>query len=191
VRGRLAPLAVWPFSRLLSSYTLNELGDSVGVVALSILVFDRTQAVGPTAAFFIVAKFLPALLAPALTARLDQVPLRRALPGIYVAEALAFGALAAIADGRFVLVLVLLLGLLDGTLAITGRGLTRGAVGAVLEPAGLLKEGNALMNMGFAVSAVGGSGPASPSPARTPRCGCCWPARPSRSSSSRWSSRSR
>ena len=30
VRGRLAPLAVRPFSRLLSSYTLNELGDSVG-----------------------------------------------------------------------------------------------------------------------------------------------------------------
>jgi MFS family permease len=157
VRGRLAPLAVWPFSRLLSSYTLNELGDSVGVVALSILVYDRTRSVSATAAFFIVAKFLPALLAPALTARLDQVALRRSLPGIYVAEALVFGALALIAGGHFVLVLVLLLGLIDGTLAITGRGLTRGAVGAVLGPAELLKEGNALMNMGFAVSSVGGS----------------------------------
>jgi MFS family permease len=150
-------LAVWPFSRLLSSYTLNELGDSVGIVALAILVYDRTHEVAPTAAFFLVAKFLPALLAPALTARLDQVALRRALPGIYVTEALVFGALAFIADGRFVLVLVLLLGLTDGTLAITGRGLTRGAVGAVLGPAGLLKEGNALMNIGFAVSTVGGS----------------------------------
>ena len=157
MRGRLAPLAVWPFSRLLSSYTLNELGDSVGIVALSILVYDRTHEVAPTAAFFLVAKFLPALLAPALTARLDQVALRRALPSIYLAEALAFGALALIADGRFVLVLVLVLGLVDGVLAITGRGLTRGAVGAVLGPAGLLKEGNALMNIGFAVSSVGGS----------------------------------
>src|ERR687886_1975966 len=157
VRGRLAPMAVWPFSRLLSSYTLNDLGDSVGVVALSILVWDRTHAVAPTAAFFIVAKFLPALLAPALTARLDQVALRRSLPGIYVTEALVFGALALIADGRFVLVLVLVLGLVDGVLAITGRGLTRGAVGAVLAPAGLLKEGNALMNIGFAVSSVGGA----------------------------------
>jgi Transmembrane secretion effector len=157
VGGRLAPLAVWPFSRLLSSYTLNELGDSVGIVALAILVYDRTHAVAPTAAFFLVAKFLPALLAPALTARLDQMSLRRALPGIYVAEALVFGALALIADGRFVLVLVLVLGLVDGVLAITGRGLTRGAVGAVLGPAGLLKEGNALMNIGFAISSVGGS----------------------------------
>jgi hypothetical protein len=71
VRGRLAPMAVRPFTRLLSSYTLNELGDSVGVVALAILVYDRTEAVAPTAAFFIAAKFLPALVAPALTARFD------------------------------------------------------------------------------------------------------------------------
>jgi MFS family permease len=148
---------VWPFSRLLSSYTLNELGDSVGVVALSVLVYDRTHEVAATAAFFIVAKFLPALLAPAFTARFDQLPLRRSLPGIYVVEAVVFGLLALIAEGTFWLPFVLVLGLIDGTLAITGRGLTRGAVGAVLEPAGLLKEGNALMNMGFAVASVGGA----------------------------------
>jgi MFS family permease len=157
VRARLAPLAVRPFGRLLSTYTLNELGDSVGIVALAVLVYDRTQDVGATAAFFLAGKFLPALLAPALTARLDQVALRRSLPGIYVAEALAFTALAVIAEGRFLLPLVLVLGLLDGVLAITARGLTRGAVGVVLGPAGLLKEGNALMNIGFALSSVGGA----------------------------------
>jgi predicted MFS family arabinose efflux permease len=157
VRGRLAPLAVRPFNRLLASYTLNELGDSVGIVALAVLVYDRTQAVAPTAAFFIAAKFLPALVAPALTARLDQVSLRRSLPGLYVVEALAFAALALIAEGTFVLPLVLALGLLDGALAITGRGLTRGAVATVLQPPGLLKEGNALMNIGFAVASVGGA----------------------------------
>jgi MFS family permease len=157
VRGRLAPLGVRPFSRLLSSYTLNELGDSVGIVALAILVYDRTGDVAATAAFFIVGKFLPALLAPALTARLDQTALRRTLPGIYVVEALAFAALALIAHGTFVLPLVLLLALVDGSLAVTGRGLTRGAVASVLEPVGLLKEGNALMNIGFALASVGGS----------------------------------
>src|SRR5215213_4019045 len=157
VRRRLASLEVRPFGRLLSSYTLNELGDSVGVVALAILVYDRTEDVAATAAFFVVGKFLPALVAPALTARLDQVALRRSLPGIYVVEALVFAALALVADGRFVLALVLLLALVDGTLAVTARGLTRGAVGAVLEPAGRLKEGNALMNIGFALSSVGGA----------------------------------
>jgi len=157
VRRRLAPLAVRPFSRLLGSYTLNELGDSVGIVALAVLVYDQTQAVAPTAAFFIVAKFLPALIAPPLTARFDQVALRRSLPTLYAVEAAVFAALALIADGNFVLPLVLALGLLDGALAITARGLTRGAVAAVLRPAGLLSEGNALMNIGFAVSSVGGA----------------------------------
>jgi MFS family permease len=157
VRGRFAPLAVRPFSRLLASYTVNELGDSVGLVALAILVYDRTQAVAPTAAFFIAAKFLPALLAPVITARLDQMAVRRTLPGIYVLEAAAFAALALVASGDFFLPLVLILALVDGALAITGRGLTRGAVAAVLQPVGLLKEGNALMNIGFAVSSVGGA----------------------------------
>src|ERR671922_2324026 len=98
VRGRFAPLGVRPFSRLLASYTVNELGDAAGIVALAVLVYDRTRAVAPTAAFFIAAKFLPSLLAPALTARLDQVALRRSLPGLYVIEALAFIALALVAS---------------------------------------------------------------------------------------------
>ena len=157
VRGRLAPLAVRPFGRLLSSYTINELGDSVGFVALAVLVYDRTDAVAPTAAFFVIAKFLPALLAPALTARIDQVSVRRSLPTLYAVEALVFGLLALIADGDFLLVAVLALGLVDGTLALTGRAVTRGAVADILKPAGQLKEGNALMNMGFALSSVGGA----------------------------------
>ena len=157
MRGRLAPLAVRPFGRLLASYTINELGDSVALVALAILVFDRTGEVAPTAAFFMAAKFLPALLAPALTARADQLPLRRSLPAIYALEAAAFVALGLIADGDFILGLVLALGFVDGTLAITARGLTRGAVATLLQPAGLLREGNALMNIGFALSSVVGT----------------------------------
>ena len=42
VRGRLAPLAVRPFNRLLTSYTLNELGDAVGIVALAVLTFESS-----------------------------------------------------------------------------------------------------------------------------------------------------
>ena len=158
MRRRLEPLRVRPFGRLLGSYTLNDLGDSIGVVALAVLVFDRTNSVAPTAGFFLVAKFLPALFATGLTARLDQLPLRWTLPALYGVEALVFAALAFLADdGRFVLALVLVLGLVDGTLAITGRGLTRGAVAVVLQPRGLIAEGNALMNLGFAVSSVFGA----------------------------------
>jgi predicted MFS family arabinose efflux permease len=150
-------VAVRPFGRLLTSYTLNELGDSVALVALALLVYDRTGAVAPTAAFFLAAKFLPALFAPALTARIDQLSVRRTLPGLYLVEAVVFGLLALIAHGNFLLGAVLVLGLIDGTLALTGRALTRSAVAAVLQPAGQLKEGNALLNVGFAVSSVGGA----------------------------------
>ena len=90
---RFAPLGVRPFGRLLASYTVNDIGDAIGVVALAVLVYDRTQAVAPTAAFFMFAKFLPALVAPALTARLDQLALRRALPVIYLLEAVVFATL--------------------------------------------------------------------------------------------------
>src|SRR3954462_5595258 len=114
-------MAIRPFGRMLGSYTLNELGDSVGLVALAVLVYDRTQAVAPTAAFFLAAKFLPAVLAPALIARLDQVALRRSLPAVYLIEAAAFASLALIAHSEFLLAPVLALGLLDGVLALTGR----------------------------------------------------------------------
>ena len=103
---RFAPLGVRPFGRLLTTYTVNEIGDAVGVVALAVLVYDRTEAVAPTAAIFIAAKFLPALIAPLLTARVDQLPLRRILPILYVLEAAAFAALGLIADSNFVLGLV-------------------------------------------------------------------------------------
>jgi predicted MFS family arabinose efflux permease len=154
---RFAPLGVRPFGRLLTTYTVNEIGDAVGVVALAVLVYDRTGAVAPTAAFFLAAKFLPALVAPLLTARVDQLPLRRILPILYLLEAAVFATLGLVADSDFLLAVVLALALLDGTLAITGRGITRGAVAAVLQPAGLLREGNAMMNVGFAVASVGGA----------------------------------
>ena len=158
VRGRLEPLRVQPFGRLLASYTVNDLGDSIGVVALAVLVFDRTHDVAPTAGFFLVAKFLPALFATGLIAHLDRLPIRRVLPAIYFVEALAFAALACFASGdRFFLPSVMLLGLIDGTLAITGRALTRGAVAAALGPKDLISEGNALMNLGFAGSSVFGA----------------------------------
>jgi hypothetical protein len=158
VRRRLEPLRVRPFGRLLGTYTINDLGDSIGVVALAILVYDRTESVAPTAGFFLIAKFLPALLATGLTAHLDRFGLRRTLPALYGVEALVFAALAFLAEGdRFLLPLVLLLGAIDGTLAITGRGLTRGAVAVLLQPKGLLSEGNALMNIGFAASSVFGA----------------------------------
>lgn len=142
---------------MLASYTVNEFGDSFAIVALAVLVYDRTGDVAPTAALFLAGKFLPALVAPFLTARLGQHGVRTTLPLIYLAEAGVFATLALLAEGHFLLLPVLLLALVDGSLAVTARGVTRGAIAQTLQPLKLLREGNALLNIGFAFAAVGGS----------------------------------
>jgi len=125
-------------------------------VALAVLVYAETKDPLATAALFIAAEFLPAFIAPVLTAHTDQFALRKALPAIYAGEAIAFGLLALLA-GSFSLAPVLALALIDGVLMLTARGLSRGAVNAVLQPFGRLREGNGLLNVGFAVASVGGS----------------------------------
>jgi MFS family permease len=149
-------LRVPAFGRLLFSYTTNSIGDYVGLVALAVLVYRETRDPLATTALFIAAQFLPAFIAPVVTARVDQLALRRVLPLIYTGEALVFALLALLAD-EFVLVAVLALALLDGVLMLTARGLSRGAVNAILQPVGVLREGNGLLNIGFAIASVGGS----------------------------------
>jgi MFS family permease len=144
------------FGRLLFSYTTNSVGDYVGLVALAVLVYGETEDPLATSALFIAAQFLPAFFAPVLTAHVDQRSLRAVLPTIYAVEALVFGVLALLA-GSFSLAPVLALALLDGVLMLTARGLSRGAVNGVLQPKGLLREGNGLLNVGFAAASVGGA----------------------------------
>jgi hypothetical protein len=155
VRRRLPPLGVPGFGRLLASYTVNEIGDCVAIVALSVLVYGRTGDPLATTALFLAMKFLPAFLAPMVVARVDQLVLRRVLPAIYLAEAAAFAGLALLASD-FLLVAVLALALIDGTLALTGRALTRGAVAALLTPHDLLRDGNAALNVAFGLASVVG-----------------------------------
>jgi hypothetical protein len=153
--AHLAPLRVPGFARLLGSYTVNELGDAIAVIALAVLVFDRTGDPLATMALFLAAKFLPALASPLLTARVDQAPLRASLTAIYLCEGAIFALLAIVAT-HFSMVLVLVLALLDGTLALVARSLTRGAAATLLAPSGLLRDGNALLNIGFGVASVAG-----------------------------------
>lgn len=136
------------FRRLAASYAINELGDWMGIIALSVLVFDRTESALATAALFLGTRFLPALFAPVLVAEAEKPPPRFALPVIYCGEAAAFGALAVLA-GHFSLPLVVALAAVDGALALAGRALTRSVVAAALEPTGELRAGNALLNVAF------------------------------------------
>jgi predicted MFS family arabinose efflux permease len=119
-------------------------------------VYGETRDPLATTALFIAAQFLPAFFSPILTAHVDQRRLRTVLPLIYGTEAVLFAVLALLASS-FLLVAVLVLALLDGVLMLTARGLSRGAVNTVLQPRGLLREGNGLLNMGFAAASVGGA----------------------------------
>jgi MFS family permease len=143
------------FRRLAASYAVNELGDWMGIIALSVLVFDQTDSALATAALFLGTRFLPALFAPVLVAHAERPPPRFALPVIYCGEAAAFGALALLA-GSFSLPLVVVLAAVDGALALAGRALTRAVVATDLEPTGELRAGNALLNVAFTGGAAVG-----------------------------------
>jgi MFS family permease len=145
------------FRRLATTYAVNELGDWMGIIALSVLVFDRTDSALATAGLFLGIRFLPALLAPLLVTRAERPAPRFALPVIYCGEAAAFGGLALLVS-HFSLAGVIVFATIDGTLALAGRALTRTVVAALLEPAGELRSGNALLNVAFTGGAALGPG---------------------------------
>jgi predicted MFS family arabinose efflux permease len=146
--GLRDPLKRPAFRRLALSYAVNEMGDWLGIVALSVLVFELTGSALATALLFIGTGFLPALLTPLTVARLERPPPRFVLPSIYAVEAAAFGALALLA-GHFSLVAVVAIATVDGALALTARTLTRAVSAAMLEPHGELRAGNAILNVAF------------------------------------------
>ena len=131
------------------------MGDWLGIVALSVLVFEQTDSALATALLFIGTGFLPALLTPITVARLERPPPRFVLPTIYAGEAAAFGALALLAD-HFSLAAVVAVATIDGALALTARTLTRAVSAAMLEPEGELRAGNAILNVAFTGGAAVG-----------------------------------
>jgi MFS family permease len=151
------PLRSLLFRRLFAAYTINEFGNWVGDVALAILVFDRTRSPLATAVLFVSLRFLPAVLAPLLTTRMEVARPRVVLPAVHLSEALIFAAIAWLAS-HFSLTAILALAALDGVLAISAKALTRSATAALLLSHDALRRGNAILNMGFA--AGGALGPA-------------------------------
>src|SRR6476469_4007932 len=154
-RGLIDPLRRRAFRRLATTYAVNEMGDWMGIVALAVLVFDQTDSALATAGLFLGTRFVPALIAPVLVARIERPAPRLTLPLIYAGEAAASGGLALLA-GSFSLAAVIALAALDGTLALAGRSLTRAVVAALLEPAGELRAGNAVLNVAFTGGAAAG-----------------------------------
>jgi MFS family permease len=155
VRAPSAALRAPGFRRLAFSYTVNDLGDTFGLVAMAVLVLDQTDSALGTTALFVAGRFVPAFLAPLLTAKVDRAPPQSVLGALYAIEAVVFAGLAWLATD-FTLGAVLALALVDGTLAITARGVSRGAIATTLTSEGALRAGNAVINGLFSASSMVG-----------------------------------
>ncbi|HUC00881.1 MAG TPA: MFS transporter [Solirubrobacterales bacterium] len=155
--GLLEPLRTRVFRRLAATYAINELGDWMGIVALSVLIYEQTDSALATTGLFLGTRFLPALMAPILVTRSERSPPRFALPVIYCGEAAAFGTLALLAND-FSLAAVIVVATIDGALALAGRALTRAVVAVHLESSDQLRAGNALLNIAFTGGAAVGPG---------------------------------
>jgi len=155
--GLIEPLRTRVFRRLAATYAINELGDWMGIVALSVLIYEQTDSALAATGLFLGTRFLPALLAPILVTRSERSPPRFALPVIYCGEAAAFGGLALLAND-FSLPAVIVVATIDGALALAGRALTRAVVAVHLESSGQLRAGNALLNIAFTGGAAVGPG---------------------------------
>jgi len=161
--------------RIFVAYTVNQLGTWVGLVALSLAVFDHTHSAFAVGALLFAWQALPAFLTPAVIARVEASARRSELSGLYVFEAVAIAALAVLL-WHFWLPAVLLLAALDGTAALAASALLRAEVARVArdqvgaQQAGAMRtresleadaqeaerKANAALNVAFSVAFVAG-----------------------------------
>ncbi|HEY2282363.1 MAG TPA: MFS transporter [Solirubrobacteraceae bacterium] len=111
----------------MSAYTVNRLGTWFGFIALSIAVYDQTASAAAVAALLLASQVIPAFLVPVLVARVETSAHRGALSRLYLFEAAATAALAAVVMWHFTLPAVLVLVALDGTAALAASALLRAA----------------------------------------------------------------
>jgi hypothetical protein len=171
-----ASLASPRLRRIITAYTVNRLGSWIGLVALSLAVFNHTHSALAVAALLFAWQALPAFLVPVVVARVEASARQRELSGLYFFEAIATAALAVLI-WHFSLPAMLVLAALDGTAALAASALLRaevarvaraGAITAADSSTGLddksLEEraqdaeraANAALNIGFSAAFIGG-----------------------------------
>ena len=171
----LSPLSSSRLRRIIAAYTVNRLGTWVGLVALSLAVFDHTHSALAVAALLFAWQALPAFLVPAVVARVEASDRHSALAALYFFEAVITAALAVLL-WHFWLPAVLLLVALDGTAALAASALLRAEVaragrkqvagqqaGAIRPDEGLEaqaqdaeRKANAALNVAFSIAFVAG-----------------------------------
>ena len=155
-----AALASGRLRRIVFAYSVNRLGTWMGLVALLVAVYNHTHSAPAVAGLLLCAQAVPALLVPALVARVEASERRSELSGLYFFEALATAALAVLL-WHFWLPAVLLLAGLDGTAALAAQALLRAEVARAgreeLGDGGAgERSANAALNVAFSATFVTG-----------------------------------
>lgn len=147
--------------RIVVAYTVNRLGTWFGTIALSLAVFDQTHSALAVASVLVASQVFPALIVPALVARVEASSRRRELSFLYFFEAAATSTLAVLL-WHFWLPAVLILVALDGTAALAASALLRTeAARTAREELGVGDDGdaaeqkaNAALNVAFSATFV-------------------------------------
>lgn len=122
--GVRSPLRSPELRRIIAAYTVNRLGTWFGYVALSLAVFEHTHSALAVAALLVAGQALPAVLVPAVVARIEASPRRGELTALYIFEGVTTVALAVLL-WNFWLPAVLVLVAIDGTAALAASALLR------------------------------------------------------------------
>lgn len=109
---------------MLAAYTVNRLGSWIGLIALSLAVFDHTHAALAVAALLFAWQAVPAFVVPAVVVRVEASTRGHELSGLYFFEAVATAALAVLLP-HFWLPGILLLAAVDGTASQVASALLR------------------------------------------------------------------
>ena len=147
--------------RITAAYTINELGNSLGAVAIAVAVYDNTHSAIATAALFISIYFLPALLATVVVAWLESLARRGIQAALYCAQAATTGGLAALVLHP-VLAPILVLAGIDGLAALASRALLRAVVSQEAADDEARRRANGRLNIAWAATsalgpAIGGA----------------------------------
>ncbi|MCW3028390.1 MAG: transporter [Solirubrobacterales bacterium] len=168
-----SPLESARLRRIIAAYTINRLGTWIGLVALTVAVFDHTHSAIAVAGLLLAWQAVPAFVVPALVARVETSARRGELSRLYAFEAVATASLAVLL-WHFWLPAVLVIAALDGTAALAASALLRAevaraarehieapAVGAAQSPESLETErheaersANAALNVAFSATFV-------------------------------------
>ncbi len=114
--------------RIVLAYAINRLGGWFGLLALVLAVYDHTHSALAVSALLFAGQALPALVVPAVVARVEASKRRGELSGLYLFEAAVTAGLAVLL-WHFSLAAILALVALDGTAALAASALLRSEVG--------------------------------------------------------------